>query len=84
LALDAVWVENSEMASALEAVSVENSVTALPLEAVSVEYSVTALAVEMKKLAWWMACLNWSLRLPILRRSYLADKFHFQSLGSAS
>jgi hypothetical protein len=38
LALDAVWVENSEMASALEAVSVE--------------YSVTALAVEMEKLAW--------------------------------
>ena len=75
LAMDAVWVENLETASASETVSVE--------------YSVTALAVEMAKSAtaaysaWWSVCLNWSVRLPLLRQSYLADKFHFQGLGSA-
>ena len=73
--MDAVWVENSETASAMEPGSVE--------------YSVTALAVEMAKSAtvaypaWWSVFLNWSVRLPNLRQSYLADKSHFQSLGSA-
>ena len=79
--MDAVWVEHLETASASETVSVE--------------YSVTALAVEMAKSAtvaypaysaypaWWSVFLNWSVRLPNLRQSYLADKSHFQSLGSA-